>query len=318
LTLKGKKIITKKGGLSAYTQNPSIRNVWADNLREELDKIMDIVDEYPYIAMDTEFPGVVARPVGSFKNSHDYHYQTLKCNVDLLKIIQLGLCFCDEDGKFLPGVCTWQFNFKFNLSSDMYAQDSIDLLAQSGIDFKEHDSKGIEVAEFGAVLMTSGIVLNDDVKWISFHSGYDYGYLLKVLTCEPLPKEETEFFALLKTYFPCVYDIKYLMKSCENLKGGLQKIAEELKIERIGPQHQAGSDSLLTALVFFKIRSGFFEDAIDDEKYMGVLFGLGQNLKKKEKQKNSKKAFAKGERILVTRTPFWNQAWRVCTITCTI
>lgn len=57
-----------------------IVDVWAHNLHEELDKIMDIVDDYPYIAMDTEFPGVVARPIGCFKNSHDYHYQTLKCN----------------------------------------------------------------------------------------------------------------------------------------------------------------------------------------------------------------------------------------------
>lgn len=255
------------------------------NLHEEFEKIMEIVDDYPYIAMDTEFPGVVARPIGCFKNSHDYHYQTLKCNVDLLKIIQLGLCFCDEDGNLLPGTCTWQFNFKFNLSEDMYAQDSIDLLAKSGIDFKEHDAKGIDVNDFGEILMTSGIVLNEDVKWISFHSGYDYGYLLKVLTCQALPKEESEFFELLRTYFPCVYDIKYLMKSCENLKGGLQKVAEELQIERIGPQHQAGSDSLLTAATFFRMRSLFFETDIDDDKYMGVLFGLGQNLIQDKKKK---------------------------------
>lgn len=266
-------------------ENKIIINVWARNLREELGKIMEIVDDYPYIAMDTEFPGVVARPIGCFKNSHDYHYQTLKCNVDLLKIIQLGLSFCDEDGNLLSGVCTWQFNFKFNLSEDMYAQDSIDLLAKSGIDFKEHDAKGIDVSDFGEILMTSGIVLNEDVKWISFHSGYDYGYLLKVLTCQALPKEENEFFDLLATYFPCVYDIKYLMKSCENLKGGLQKVAEDLGVERVGPQHQAGSDSLLTAAIFFKMRTRFFEDEFDDAKYMGVLFGLGQNLKSDKRKK---------------------------------
>jgi len=262
-----------------------IVDVWAHNLEEEMKKIMEIVDAYPYIAMDTEFPGVVARPIGSFKDSHDYHYQTLKCNVDLLKIIQLGLCFCDEDGNYLPGTCTWQFNFKFNLSEDMYAQDSIDLLAKSGIDFKEHDAKGIDVSDFGAVLMTSGIVLNEDVRWISFHSGYDYGYLLKVLTCKALPKEESEFFDLLRTYFPCIYDIKYLMKSCDNLKGGLQKVADQLKCERIGPQHQAGSDSHLTAQTFFRMKKLYFEDHIDDDKYMGVLFGLGQNLRKEKKQK---------------------------------
>jgi hypothetical protein len=40
--------------------------------------IRDIVEDFPYLAMDTEFPGVVARPVGNFKNSGEYHYQTLR------------------------------------------------------------------------------------------------------------------------------------------------------------------------------------------------------------------------------------------------
>ncbi len=36
-----------------------------------------------------------------------------------------------------------------------------------------------------------------------------------------------------------MYDIKYLMKFCENLHGGLNKLAEVLDVDRIGPQHQA-------------------------------------------------------------------------------
>jgi len=252
-----------------------IREVWADNLEEEMSHIRDIVETYPLIAMDTEFPGVVARPIGSFRSSSDYHYQTLRCNVDLLKIIQLGLTFTDENGNLPPGVCTWQFNFKFNLKEDMYAQDSIDLLTRSGIDFRQHEEKGIDVLLFGELLTSSGIVLDDTIKWISFHSGYDFGYLLKVLTCKPLPPDETSFFTLVQTYFPCIYDIKFLMKSCRNLKGGLNDLAEVLEVERIGPQHQAGSDSLLTSLTFFKMKQLFFENHIDDSKYLGVLYGLG-------------------------------------------
>lgn len=47
--------------------------------------IREVVQQYPFIAMDTEFPGVVARPVGDV-TAGDYQYKTLKCNVDLLKV----------------------------------------------------------------------------------------------------------------------------------------------------------------------------------------------------------------------------------------
>ena len=70
----------------------------------------------------------------------------------------------------------------------------------------------------------------DNVKWLSFHSGYDFGYLLSILTNIKLPDGETEFFELLKIYFPNIYDVKYLMKSCKNLKGGLQEVADMLEV----------------------------------------------------------------------------------------
>jgi CCR4-NOT transcription complex subunit 7/8 len=157
----------------------------------------------------------------------------------------------------------------------MYAQDSVELLQRAGIDFNKNQLDGIEPNDFGELAISSGVVLNDDIRWVSFHSGYDFGYLLKVLTASPLPAAEEDFFGLVHTYFPSIYDIKYLMKSCKNLKGGLNDLAEELQVPRVGPQHQAGSDALLTMHTFFKLKKQYFEDDIDDDKYLGVLYGLG-------------------------------------------
>lgn len=104
-------------GLSTRTAEGNylrVREVWDDNLEDEMLLLQRIVDYYPYVAMDTEFPGVVVRPVGS-KNSTEYQYLTVKFNVDLLKLIQLGLSFTNADGD-LPTVegelCVWQFNFR--------------------------------------------------------------------------------------------------------------------------------------------------------------------------------------------------------------
>jgi len=51
-----------------------------------------------------------------------------------------------------------------------------------------------------------------------FCSGYDFGYLIKILANANLPEEEVDFFEILRLYFPVIYDVKYLMKSCKNLK----------------------------------------------------------------------------------------------------
>ena len=39
-----------------------------------------------------------------------------RCNVDLLKMIQLGLTFSDGQGNYPPECATWQFNFKISLT----------------------------------------------------------------------------------------------------------------------------------------------------------------------------------------------------------
>tara|TARA_B100000780_G_C21058377_1_gene425312 strand:+ start:284 stop:1213 length:930 start_codon:yes stop_codon:yes gene_type:complete len=254
-------------------QKKEIVNVYSDTLAWEMARIREVITTHKYVAMDTEFPGVVVRPVDAFLGTKEYNYKTLRCNVDILKIIQLGLTFCDENGNLAPGCPCWQFNFKFNLEEDIYASDSIELLKTSGIDFDQHAKRGIDSKIFAEMLMTSGLVLGSDVCWITFHSGYDFGYLMRMLTNQELPHTEKEFFDTLLKYFPKLYDEKHMMCSCESLVGGLNRLANDLQVERIGTTHQAGSDSLLTAQTFFKMKQAVFGNKLDEQKFEGILHG---------------------------------------------
>ncbi|XP_038971976.1 probable CCR4-associated factor 1 homolog 7 [Phoenix dactylifera] len=256
-----------------------IREVWADNLEAEITVIRDIVDQYPFVAMDTEFPGVAITPVRAFKDIADKNYQTLRANVDLLHLIQIGFTFSDAAGRFPLSPsgggrrCVWQFNFReFDVDHDVANPDSIDLLRRSGIDFKKNRECGVDALRFAELLMSSGVVLNDSVQWIAFHGAYDFAYLLKILTCRRLPETSEAFSDLVSTFFPTVYDIKHLMRFCNNLYGGLNKVAEQLDAERIGFCHQAGSDSLLTVRVFWRLKEKYFDGSI--ESYAGLLYGL--------------------------------------------
>lgn len=66
----------------------------------------------------------------------------------------------------------WSYCYLFVIcihSEDMYAQESIDLLRKSGIQFEKLESDGILPNDFAELLTTSGVVLMDDIKWLSFH-----------------------------------------------------------------------------------------------------------------------------------------------------
>ncbi|VFQ59217.1 unnamed protein product [Cuscuta campestris] len=258
-----------------------IRSVWAKNLDSEFDLIRKLIDDYPFVSMDTEFPGVVFRRDLRSRDP-DEHYRTLKSNVDALKLIQVGITLTDASGN-LPDLSSpfryiWEFNFcDFDVGRDDHAPGSVELLRQQGIDFHKTQSLGADTTRFAELMMSSGLVCNDAVTYITFHSGYDFGYLIKALKGCDLPGTLGEFHELLGVLFGNkVYDVKHLMKFCSNLHGGLDRVASMLELNRtVGKCHQAGSDSLLTWSAFQKIKKAYFEDRDAlTEKYAGVLYGL--------------------------------------------
>jgi CCR4-NOT transcription complex subunit 7/8 len=228
--------------------------------------------------------------------------------VDLLKIIQLGITLFNADGEvpptnalegFLPNgaliICptTWTFNFKFNLDEEMYNEDSINLLKKAGCDFDRMAREGIHEMDFGALLISSGLSFSKSVHWISFHSGYDFGYVMKLMFSRFLPKDEDNYRRLLKKFFPNLWDIKFMLRHTQKLrdrgtvtgpvaallqaigtKSGLQDIADEVGCTRIGAQHTAGSDAWLTGLVFFELRRRLFDNGTIPEELNGQMWGI--------------------------------------------
>ncbi len=57
-----------------------------------------------------------------------------------------------------------------------------------------------------------------------------------------------------------------MMTAVEGMHGGLSSLADSLQIDRIGPMHQAGSDSLLTAQTFFSLINKHFNGVCDAPK----------------------------------------------------
>ena len=229
------------------------------------------LNEYNYIGMDTEFPGIVYSLTSI---TDDFYYKSLKLNVDSLKLIQLGITLSNSKGETPKPYHTWQFNFEFDFSKDKFSQSSIKLLISSGINFENLKNNGINHKKFFEILKNSGLVLNPKIYWVSFHGSYDFAYLLNNLMGNSLPKNENEFMNILGAFFPNYYDIKILVKEKYNLQGSLNKLADYLNVVREGKMHQAGSDSLVTIKVFWKLIKSRLVSCEEMSEYKNILFGI--------------------------------------------
>lgn len=252
----------------------TIKNVWKYNCEKEFLKINELINQgFTFVAMDTEFPGFIFDYNGAEINS-EIIYSVVKANVDMMNAIQVGITLADGQGRKPEGTDTWQFNLSFSTSTQKLSPDSINLLKEAGIKFDEMSEHGINHKVFGDYLMTSGLVVNADITWITFHGCYDFAYLMKMLMDEPLPPTSNEFSKYLEHLFPVIFDVKVLITEFQEWKNdSLSRLAMKLDLKRAGITHQAGSDALLTTNVFFKIKSLKYTKGFPDS-VCNKVFGL--------------------------------------------
>lgn len=219
-------------------QVPVIKDVWKFNTEFEFSNLRNFACDKTsdvFILIHQEIPGIVSRPVGTFKSSSDYHYQTLRTNADLLNIIQLSLCCVKiRDGEVSNSII-WQFNFEYDISSEMYNEEHLSMLSQSAlIHFNMHKVEGISHSTFSELFIESGLLLDPLINWLSYHSGYDLGFLVSLLTNDILPTEENDFFWWCVKYFPNFFDLKYLGSQMASSSSGGKLISPNQKPGEFG------------------------------------------------------------------------------------
>ncbi|KAI5950248.1 POP2 [Candida jiufengensis] len=278
---------------------PIIKEVWASNLENEFHNLRNFINDKNstiYAAIHQETPGIVARAIGSFKTNTDYHFQTIRCNSDLLNLIQFSICFTKIKDSTVSQSIIWQFNFNYDLTKEMYNEEHLAMLSQQSINFSLHMTQGIKHFEFSELILDSGLLLDTSINWISFHSGYDLGYLISLLMNDSLPVDEPDFYSWCNLFFPNFYDLKYIgnqilnedSSKLNNNKPSIEYLAEELHLLPISPtirqlfgatQSQQQLTSTLHAYLsmecFKELLRRLNYDLKNLTKYKGYIWGLG-------------------------------------------
>jgi len=247
-----------------------VRDVWDYNLESEFALLEQVVRcsllyGPVYLAYDTEYTGVIASPVGDFCSLEDYHYQTLRCNMELCKVLQVGFSLRRSDGSIPSDVPSlWCFHFEFNPDKDVYSKSALDFLSTTAnFSLEQHRTQGINFDTFVEHLSVSGLLSDPRISWIVHRGSFDFGFVIRSLTGSFLPKSEDEFVRLLRHYFPSFYDVRHL----RGLEVHVREDSADLLYEqyrqsqfaaRLSPGNmpKATRDAFATIVAFFEIRRG--------------------------------------------------------------
>ncbi|KAG6470619.1 hypothetical protein ZIOFF_071696 [Zingiber officinale] len=215
---------------AASTSRVEVRSVWAHNLDEEFALIRSAVPFHPFVALDTEYPGVVVASKNPYCTlTLPQRYELIRANVEALRIVQVGLTLSDAAGNlpcaiYSDGTCVLRVEFNFR-QPDRSAPSSVELLQR----LMASTSKRINIWPRNYLLAAPSACFSWPFSPCTVTS--------------PSP-------AILP---PCSLLFRQRVFDCPGLYGGLGGVASTVRVRRaVGSRHQSASDSLLTWRVFYR------------------------------------------------------------------
>ncbi|MQM17578.1 hypothetical protein Taro_050548 [Colocasia esculenta] len=229
-------------------EGAEVREVWAINLMEEMPHIAAAAESSPLVAVDTEFSGFL-RQTPRYA-SMEQVYEDVRYNVEEMELVQVGFTFFDLQS-FRQR--TWQINI--SCRTDILPP-SVKLQRKSGIELERNRDEGVDVELLSDLLVGSGSFDRRPGRtWVTFHGIYDLSYLVKLLSRSPLPDTLACFALFTGDVLGSVMDTKHIARFCgEQFRAGdlgLQRLSQLLRVGVL--HHQAGYDSLVTAMAFQKM-----------------------------------------------------------------
>ncbi|XBW35410.1 hypothetical protein QEN19_000976 [Hanseniaspora menglaensis] len=246
-----------------------VKDVVKNNFYKEFSSIRELVTKYNVVSINVESAGTLARPIGKFRGKRDYVYQTIKVNVDLFNVFKIGISLCDQFGNKPEGIfSTWQLHFQVDPETEMVPSEFLDFLdAASTIpetSASELKNTGINLVELAVLLTDSGLLMNNNVTWISHSGAYDFAYLLRLVSNKPLPSTRELFLSELDKFFPNYYDLdlinqrlNYQIFMLSGMKDELflppqhlEMLADGLQIPQLPHYKTTGGVSLLILITY--------------------------------------------------------------------
>ncbi|KAH0474852.1 MAG: hypothetical protein KVP17_003317 [Porospora cf. gigantea B] len=221
-----------------------ITAVWRSNLDAEFKRLKCLTESNPVIAVSTDFPGMVTRPLDALE---DYNYQSLRGNLNLVNPVQLSLAPMQRGSNRPVGV--WVFNMYFSLGEDVFNQAWVERLVPK-VRFEEHSVAGIKLGDLGDRLVTSEILSGPDSLLISYNLPHDLGFIIKAILGTPLPKTEADFITAAKSFVPRYVDLKCVTSSVMHVvPENLLAAAQILRLPSTNEHVTAVTASLYARLV---------------------------------------------------------------------